>query len=144
MPEDRLIAELIAQAVEKAIQPLQDRVSSLEGIIIHLQEENAALATTQAHLAENQEIQLRLICQLREVARKEPQPMQKDRADVLKALLAANGGKMLAKDVRQKMHLKKNHFAEVLRVCDFIDTKPYHLDRRQTVIILKSELVPRD
>lgn len=70
--------------------------------------------------------------------------MQKDRAEILRALLAANGGKMLAKDARQKMHIKKNHFAELLRVCDFIDTKQYHLDRRQTVIILKSELVPRD
>jgi hypothetical protein len=123
---------------------LQDRVSTLESVITHLQKENAALTTTQAHLIENQEIQLKLICQLKEAARKEPQPMQKDRADILRALLVANGGKMLAKDARQKMHIKKNHFAEVLRVCDFIDTKQYHLDRRQTVIILKSELVPRD
>jgi len=61
--------------------------------------------------------------------------MQKGRAEILRALLVANGG---------KMHIKKNHFAEVLRICDFIDTKPYHLDKRQTVIILKSELVSRD
>ncbi|VVB63405.1 Uncharacterised protein [uncultured archaeon] len=70
--------------------------------------------------------------------------MQKDRADILRALLVANGGKMLAKEVRQKMHVKKNHFAELLRFCDFAESKPYHLDRRQAVIILKSELVPRD
>lgn len=93
---------------------------------------------------ENQEIQLKLINQLRAEARKEPQPMQKERGEILRALLAANGGKILAKDARKKMHIKKNHFAEVLRVCDSVETKPYHLDRRQTVIILKSELVPRD
>jgi len=70
--------------------------------------------------------------------------MQKDRADILRALLVANGGKMLAKEARQKMHLKKNNFAELLSVCDFAETKPYHINRRQIVIILKSELVPWD
>lgn len=123
---------------------LQDRISSLENIIALQGEKIAALEATASHQEENLLIQLQLIKQLREGARREPQPLQKDRADILRALLAANGGKMLAKDARQKMHIKKNHFAELLRVCDFIETKPYHLDRRQTVIILKSELVPRD
>ncbi len=135
---------LLAEPIEAAPQSLQDRISYLEGIIVQLKEENAAMAATQATLSDNQLIQLQLIKQLREAIRREPQPMQKDRAEILRALLAANGGKMLAKDARQKMHIKKNHFAELLRVCDFIDTKPYHLDRRQTVIILKSELVPWD
>ncbi len=140
MPEDQLLAELIA----KAIQPLQDRISTLESMIVHQEERMAALEASQVTLSDNQLIQLQLIKQLREAARKEPQPMQKDRAEILRALLVANGGKMLLKDARKRMHIKKNHFAEVLRICDFIDTKPYHLDRRQTVIILKSELVPRD
>ena len=108
--------QLLVELMAKAIQPLPD----------------------------NQLIQFWLIKQLREAARREPQPMQKDRAEILRALLVANGGKMLAKDIRKRMHIKKNHFAEVLRICDFIDTKLYHLDRRQTVIILKSELVLRD
>lgn len=51
--------------------------------------------------------------------------MQKDQPDILRALLVANGGKVLAKDARQKVYIKKNHFAELLRVCDFLDTKPY-------------------
>ncbi|MCK9404979.1 MAG: hypothetical protein M0Q43_00565 [Methanothrix sp.] len=123
---------------------LQDRVSSLESIIALQGEKIAALEATASHQEENLLIQLQLIKQLREAIKREPQPMQKDRADILRSLLVANGGKMLAKDARQKMHIKKNHFAELLRVCDFIDTKPYHLDRRQTVIILKSELVPWD
>ena len=126
------------------LQPLQDHISSLESIIALQGERIAALEATASHQEENLLIQLQLIKQLREGARRMPQPLQKDRADLLRALLMANGGKMLAKDARQKMHIKKNHFAELLRVCDFIDTKPYHLDRRQTVIILKSELVPRD
>ncbi len=73
---------------------------------------------------------------------KQPQPMQKDRAEILRALLAANGGKMLAKEARQKMHLSKNRFSELLKTCDFLDTKPLHSDRRKDVIILKPELVP--
>ena len=125
-------------------QSLKARISYLEATIARLMEENAAMAATQATLSDNQLIQLQLIKQLREGARSEPQPTQRDRAEILHALLAVNGGKMLAKDARKKMHLSKNRFSELLRVCDFIDTKPYHLDRRQTVIILKSELVPRN
>ena len=136
--------QLLAEPIETAHQSLQDRISYLEATIAQLKEENAAMAATQATLSDNQLIQLQLIKRLLEAIRREPQPMQKDRAEILRALLAANGGKMLAKEARQKMHIKKNHFAELLRVCDFIDTKPYHLDRRQTVIILKSELVPWD
>ena len=126
------------------LQPLQDHISSLESIIALRGERIAPLEATASHQEENLLIQLQLIKQLREGSRRTPQPLQKDRADILRALLVANGGKMLAKDARQKMHIKKNHFSELLRVCDFIDTKPYHLDRRQIVIIIKSELVPRD
>jgi hypothetical protein len=43
---------------------------------------------------------------------KEPQRLQKDRAEILRALLAATGGKMLAKDARQKMHIKKRRIFE--------------------------------
>jgi len=50
----------------------------------------------------------------------EPHPMQRDRADILRALLAANGGKMLAKDARQKMHLGENRFSELLKSCTFL------------------------
>jgi len=68
--------DAVAYAVKEALQPLQARVSVVEDKYVHLTEESAALAATQAHLAENQEIQLRLINELR----KKPQPIQKDRA----------------------------------------------------------------
>jgi hypothetical protein len=61
-------------------------------------------------------------------------PMQKDRADILRTLLVANGGKMLAKDIRKKMHIKKNHFTELLSVCDFAETKQSHLDRGRRLL----------
>jgi hypothetical protein len=139
MPEDQLLAEPIAQAVEETVQPLKDRVSILECAIAKLQAENAALAATQAHLIENQEIQLRLIGQLREAAKREPQPMQKDRAEILRALLAANGGKMLAKDARQKMHLSKQLFSMLLvTMGEHIEIKPLHSDNRKKILILKT------
>jgi hypothetical protein len=65
-------------------------------------------------------------------------------ADILRALLVANNGKMLAKQARQKMHLSKERFSRPLDVCDFIELKPYHLDGRQLVIILKSGLVSQN
>jgi hypothetical protein len=68
--------------------------------------------------------------------------LQKDRAEILKALIAANGGKMLAKDARQKMHLGENRFSELLKCCDFLEVKPLYSDKRRLVIMLKSELLP--
>ena len=68
----------------------------------------------------------------------EPQPLQKDRGEILRALIAANGGKMLAKDARQKMHLSRSRFSELLATLENdIEIKPYHLKRNQNVLVLK-------
>jgi len=68
----------------------------------------------------------------------ENQPLQKDRAEVLRALLAANGSKMLAKETRKRMHLSESRFSELLKsMDDVIEKRPYHLDRTQNIIILK-------
>ena len=63
--EDPPIAELLANA----LQPLQERISTLENTIAHLQEENAALTATQATLSDNQLIQLQLIKRLKEAVK---------------------------------------------------------------------------
>ncbi len=151
MPEDQLLAELIA----KAIQPLHDRISRLESRLSALEkleevyhgpapqpeeiplvrecwEKKQLVMEDQPSRMWALEEDLSKMDESRATTRK-PQPMQKDRADILRALLAANGGKMLAKDARKKMHIKKNHFAELQRVCDFAETKPFHLDRRQRI-----------
>lgn len=68
----------------------------------------------------------------------EPQPMQRDRGEILKALLAANSGKMLAKDARKKMHLSKSRFSELVATMkDEIDSKPYHLNKNWRVLSLR-------
>jgi len=54
------------------------------------------------------------------LVRKEPQPMQKDRGAILHALLAANGGKMLAKEARKRMRMSKQSFTNLLAVTEGI------------------------
>jgi hypothetical protein len=66
------------------------------------------------------------------------QPAQQDRAEVLRALLIANGGKMLAKEARQKMRLGKATFSVLLSsLKEEIETKDYFKDKRQLILILK-------
>jgi uncharacterized membrane protein len=68
----------------------------------------------------------------------QPQPLQKDRGEILRALIVANGGKMLAKEARQKMHLSRSRFSELLASMDGdIELKPFHLRKNQKVIVLK-------
>ena len=73
----------------QAPQSLQDRISYLEGTIVQLQEENAAMAVTQAHFIENQEIQLRLIRELREKAKSSPGKTELSRAEKIEKYLAS-------------------------------------------------------
>ena len=69
---------------------------------------------------------------------REPQPLQKDRGEILRALIAANDGKMLAKEARQKMRMDKATFSRLLDILkDYIDIKPSHQDKRRLVLMLK-------
>jgi len=116
-----LTSSQLQEIISRAIQPLKDRISDLEDM-------NALRA---------QEIALdrQRIAKLEKV---EPQPMQKDRGEILRALIAANGGKMLAKEARQKMHLPRSRFSELLvTLKDEIEVKPYRLNKRQNVLVLK-------
>ena len=69
--------------------------------------------------------------------RVDPQPLQKDRGEILRALVAANGGKMLAKEARKKMHLSRSRFSELLTTMKGeLEVKPFHLKKSQNVLIL--------
>ncbi len=81
--------QLLAEPIEAAPQSLQDRISHLESIIVQLKEENAAMAATQAHFIENQEIQLRLIHELKEKAKRSPGKTELSRAEKIERYLAA-------------------------------------------------------
>ena len=70
---------------------------------------------------------------------KEPQPLQKDRGEILIALIATNGGKMLAKYARLKMHLDKATFSRLLNtLSDKITRKIHQLDHRKRLLVLDS------
>ena len=81
--------QLLAEPIEAAPQSLQDRISHLESIIVQLKEENAAMAATQAHLIDNQEIQLRLIHELKERVKRSPGKTELSRAEKIERYLAA-------------------------------------------------------
>ena len=140
-PSEQLITLTIGQLqdlLKEAIQPLQDEVESFRAAVARQDEKIAALESTQETQADNQLIQLRLIGQLREAIKKEAQPLQKDRGEILRALLAANGGKMLAKDARQKMHISDSRFSELLAtMTDNIEVRSYYLRKNQNILILK-------
>jgi hypothetical protein len=132
------LQEIISQAVQKAIEPLQDRVKDLEKIVAAQGELIAALTSTQ-------EQDVNRICldiaydrqRLAKLERVEPQPMQRDRGEILRALLVANGGKMLAKDARQRMRMSKQSFTNLLVALPDIESKPLHTDKRKRVLSLK-------
>jgi len=133
------LQEIISQAVQKAIEPLQDRIKDLEKIVATQGEQIATLTSTQ-------EQDVNRICldiaydrqRLAKLEKVEPQPMQRDRGEILRALIVANGGKLGAKDARQKMRLDKATFSRLLDTLkDDIAIKPLHTDKRKLVLMLK-------
>jgi hypothetical protein len=67
------------------------------------------------------------------------QPLQRDRGEILRALIAASGGKLLAKYARLKMHLDKATFSRLLNtIPDHVARKVHQLDRRQKLLVLVS------
>ena len=129
------LQEIIAEATKPLIlrlEALEDRITQPEGDKAKFE----ALVKDMDSLADNQLNQLRLIADLRKD--KEPQPLQKDRGEILRALLVANDGKMLAKEARQKMCLSRSAFSVLLSTMKYdIETKPYHLHKNWLVLVLR-------
>ena len=112
------LRDIISQAVENAIQPLQDRISDLEEF------------TAKERAFDRKRISA--------LEHSEPQPAQKDRGDILRALLAANNGKLLRSQARKKMHLSESRFSELLATMgEYIETRPYHLNESWKILVLK-------
>jgi uncharacterized membrane protein len=148
------LQSLITQAVEKAIQPLQEEVSqlrlerdqdcqeiaTLRDIVASQAEKITAIENLEeqdvTRLALDIALDRQRISRLEEP--KEPQPLQRDRGEILRALLAANGGKMLAKEARQKMRMDKASFSRLLATLkEEIVVKPLHSDKRKLLLIIK-------
>jgi hypothetical protein len=128
MPED--MAVLIAQAVEKAVQPLRDEIASLK-------EKTAALEATQATLSDNQFIQLKLTNDLKEAAQKASQsaisavasPSKKTAARIakLKSILKARGGSQTFKKLQEDLDMSPSEFTYLVGC---LDKRSFEVSRR--------------
>jgi uncharacterized membrane protein len=115
------LQEIIRQATAPILQELQALRASQEADIERLALD---IALDRQRLARLEKI--------------EPQPLQRDRGQILRALIAANGGKMLAKDARQTMRLDKATFSRLLDTLkDDIAIKSLHTDKRKLVLMMK-------
>jgi hypothetical protein len=142
--EQQLLAELAALWAE---------VQGLRATVACQGEEMAALRSKLASLESMQESEISRVCvdiaqdrrRLSALEKIEPQPLQKDRGEILRALIAANGGKMLLKDARHKMHLEPWTFSKLLdSMTDYIESRPYRLKGNQKLLVLKSDLIARN
>jgi predicted transcriptional regulator len=125
VPEDPVFVLTATQLQEIVQNALESKISALQEEILAFREEIALERATDRR-------------RIAELERGHIQPMQADRGEILRALLAANGGKMLAKEARRMMHMSKQAFSNLLATMkDEIHSRPYHLDRRQIVIALK-------
>jgi len=88
-------------------------------------------------LQENFGIAMGLIARLKAKIEPEPSPAQANRGETLRAILAASGGKMLAKDARKRLSMDKSSFSRLLSTMNQeITVKKFHANKRQNVIIL--------
>ena len=137
------LKDLIDQAVEKALQNAHKGTSDLETYGPSTHEEITALKLKlESRIDELEERVARELSEDRKRIAKleytEPQPRQKDRSELLRALIAAYGGKMLEKVARQKMGLPKQTFSMLIATMnDYIDIEPYYNDKRQNLLVLK-------
>ena len=117
-------------------------ISDYKNIFIQIEKLNDRIAALESHqtadierLARDIALDRQRITKLEKV---EPQPLQKDRADILRALIAANGGKMLAKDARAKLKMDKGNFSRLLDLMkNDIGTKRLSTDRRILLLFIK-------
>ena len=77
------------QLLAEASQPLQERIESLESMIARQSEKIAALEATARHQEENLLIQLRLIRELKEKAKRIPGKTELSRGEKIERYLAA-------------------------------------------------------
>ena len=118
---------------------MQEEIAQLRSTVATQDEKMAALEATEEH--DVNRICLDIAFDRQRISRLEkvePQPLQKDRGEILRALLVANGCRMLAKDARLKMHLSKQTFSMLIAsMGDYIEIKPLHSDKRKNVLMLK-------
>lgn len=132
----------IEKAVELALLKSQYSQETLQQRIVDLDVANQALSRELERFWEYNETERAYDRQRIKTLEgdSEPQPAQRDRGEVLRALLAANGGKMLETEARTKMRLDKATFSRLLKTLKGqVEAKQYHRDKRKKLLILKRD-----
>jgi len=111
---------------------LEKQRLTIEELKQKLQDQENSIAFQEKRLDKHSEY----ILDIKDRLDPEPQPKQKDQADVLLAILAqSNNGKILEKDARRKLGLSKSQFSRLIKTMEGqIESKPLSTDRRQHVI----------
>jgi len=136
------LSALITSAVEKAIQPLQDEIAQLRATVDRQDEKIAALQATQDTHADNQLIQLRLINDLREAAKKEPGKTEVSRAEKIEKYLASRPDhKATFETLKGHIGINKVRLNEAIKV--LMDSSPgrYSItrtpgDKRKRILVM--------
>lgn len=139
----RQLQDLITQAVEKAIQPLKDEVAQLKITVDSLEAKTTSLEATQDTQAENQLIQLQLINDLREAAKKEPGKTVTSRAEKIERYLSSRP------DHRATFETLKGHLQvdnvrlnEAIKILMATSTRSYSIqkdmsgDKRKRILVM--------
>jgi len=133
MSDNTLLAEAINFPDAPATVLL--RASDLAAIIQEVQSLREIVKEHEMRLDKHGEY----IRELRFREEPKPGPKQKDRGEILKALLVANQGKMLEKDARRKMHLSETVFSKLLsRMKDSVEVQAFHSNRRMNLLVLRA------
>ena len=122
--DSQQLRQIVLDAVEKATETLLERMTTLE---------DEAEMRAYAHSIKMTAIDSRL----QELENKPRHQLQQDRVLILKSLIAANGGKMLEKDARQRMHLSKQVFSNLLAMIKGdIQVKPLESNKSCNILVL--------
>jgi len=141
------LQEIITRAIQKAIQPLVERVEALEATVARQDEKIASQESTQETQAENQLIQLRLINGLREAAQKTAAPAPPKGAKTLARLakideILKTRGPTTLKELKRILKISPK---DMNRLLTRLDKRRYEIhsrpgDEREKVIKLKAQI----
>lgn len=135
---------LIDKIGQDAIQPLLDKLLSMDNEISSLK---FALSAKDGSLVADYDLNLARMSKRIGLIEKgksgeKPSEMQEKDAKILRALIASNGGKMSTKEARQAMkNMDKGVFSRLVDKMPDIETKHSRLDKRQILLVLKSQKI---
>jgi len=137
------LQELVTQAVEKAIEPLQVNADNLRAIITSLDAKVTTLESTQDTQADNQLIQLRLIHELRESSKKGPGKTEASRAEKIEKYLASRSdNKATFETLKGHLQVDNVRLNDAIKILIATSDRSYSIqkatigDKRKRVLVM--------